>query len=85
MEDCVVRETYTCQLVCISEKGSLLELNRAHFDIIKNNKQAWTTVMEDSIRKLNWSYGDFIKEYTKVSKKSENVHSSLKNADTSQN
>ena len=65
-EDCIVRDTYSCQLVCTSVKGSLFELSREHFDMLKNNKQSWTTAMEDTIRKLNWSYGDFIKEFSQL-------------------
>lgn len=41
--------------------------------MLKNNKKAWSTSMEEVIRKLNWSYGDFIQETQKYQPQSKTL------------
>ena len=60
-EDVISRATYSCTVKCYSE-GQVYVLDKAHFEKIKNQDEAWMQVLEKALWKEKRKKADYIND-----------------------
>lgn len=50
-EDVFSRSKFSCTLKCYSSKGTVFELPKEQFQLLKASEQSWLTIMEKIIQK----------------------------------
>ena len=48
-EDLFARSFYSCSLKCVSKKGTVYELPKEQFHMLKSSEQSWLKIMEKII------------------------------------
>ena len=60
-EDVFSRTHFSCTLKCYSQKGTLYELSKEYFQLLKSSEQSWQAIMDKIIQKESRQQATHIK------------------------
>ena len=59
-EDLFARTFFSCTLKCVSKKGTVYELPKEQFYMLKNSEHSWLKIMEKIIQKEHRQQANYI-------------------------